>query len=510
MASVSNISMKILLINPPRIYYQGSKGLRFGLPLGLLYLAAVLEKNGYQPKILDCLISAKSEIIERNGKITHGLPDNLILEKIAAEKPDLIGITSPFTSQIDGAIHVAELIKTADKNIITVIGGPHLAVDGKNLLEKNQCLDIGVRGEGELIFLELIQKLEKKQPISEIKSVYYRNDLGAVIENDFGGFIKNLDGLPYPAYHLIDLDLYFDLIEKGLKIRPQTRKRSISMITSRGCPYNCVFCSIHLHMGKMFRAHSAGYVVSHIKYVAEKYGVRHISFEDDNFSLDLNRAKAILRGIIENRLKITWDTPNGVRADRVDEEFIRLVKKSGCQELVFGLESGSQRVLDEVIKKNLKLAEAIESIKLCRKHRLKTRAFFVIGFPGETKEEINQTKDFSLALRKQYGVESSPLIATPLIGTPLYRICKERGYLVKEPDPASLSVATQPEGQGLIKTEEFSPEYLKSLAIKIAAEKAKISFKEKLFRPSTYWSSVKFIAAHPQKAANYLLKKILL
>ena len=498
--------MKILLINPPRIYYQGSKGLRFGLPLGLLYLAAVLEKNGYQPKILDCLISPKSEIADLNGKTIHGLPDNLILEKITVEKPDLIGITNPFTSQIDSAIHIAGLAKGFDKNIVTVIGGPHLAVDGKNLLEKNQCLDIGVRGEGELIFLELVKKIEKSQPISDIKSIYCRNNSGAVVENDFGGFINNLDDLPYPAYHLIDLDLYFDLIEKGLKIRPQTQKRSISMITSRGCPYNCIFCSIHLHMGKMFRAHSPAYVINHIKYAAEEYGVKHISFEDDNFSLDLNRAKTILRGIIDNRLKITWDTPNGVRADRVDGEFIQLVKKSGGRELVFGLESGSQRVLDKIIEKNLKLDEAIESIKLCQKNHIKTRAFFVIGFPGETKEEINQTKDFSLMIRRQYGVESSPLIATPLIGTRLYQICKEQGYLIKEPDPASLSVATQPQGQGLIKTEEFDPEYLKSIAAEIAQEKAKIHFKEKLFKPSTYWSSLKFIISHPKKVWHYFLK----
>lgn len=500
--------MKILLINPNRTYYQGSKGARLGLPLGLLYMAAVLEKNNYKPKVFDCLNAAQTKIWSENDKIIHGVSDQYIIEAIKNENPDIVGITSPFTAQIDNAINIANLVKEIDKNITVVVGGPHVSIRGQEFLEGNKNIDIGVKGEGEYVFLEIVKKLENNQEIGDVKSIIYRDHSGKIIENEFGGFIKNLDDLPYPAYHLIDFERYYSFLKQGLKTRPGEFKRSISMITSRGCPFDCVFCSIHLHMGKIFRAHSADYVIKHIKQVVDNFKVDHISLEDDNFTLDLVRAKKILQGIIDLKINLTWDTPNGIRADRFDEELAALMKKSGCSGIIFGIESGSQRVLDEIINKNLKLDEVIKAVALAKKYNLKTNAFFVIGFPGETKKEIEQTKDFILLLKEKYGVESGPLIATPLIGTRLYQICKEKGYLVKEPNSRLLAVATQPQGQGLIKTEDFDPAYLKKIALEISRRKAKIKFKTKLLKPSTYWSSLKFLISHPKKAANYLKEKI--
>ena len=496
--------MKILLINPNRTYYEGSKDIRLGLPLGLLYIASVLEKNNLEPKIFDCLISDKSKIVEYEDVVVHGVSDEVVLDKIKEESPDVVGITSPFTAQIDNAIHLADLVKHVDDKIITVIGGPHIAIRGKEILQENNNIDIGIKGEGEDVFTELIKKLKENQPIDQVKSIFYRDKAGEVIENEFGGLIKNLDDLPYPAYHLIDMDNYFDLIANSLKTRPGINQRSISMITSRGCPYNCIFCSIHLHMGKMFRAHSTEYVINSIRHVADKYKIKHISFEDDNFTLDINRAKKILKGIIDNNIKITWDTPNGVRADRIDEELLKLIKESGCVELTFGIESGNQRVLDEVIQKNLKLSDVIKAVELTKKYGIKTKAFFVIGFPGETKEEIKQTADYIIKLRKKYNVEAGPLIATPLIGTRLYELCKEKGFLVKEPDPRSLAGATQYHGQGLIKTNEFDPEFLKDIAGDVIKSIYRLRMKEKILKPPTYWSSIKTIIMHPPKAIDII------
>ena len=501
--------MKILLVNPSRSYYQGSKGIRVGLPLGLLYLAAILEKNSYRPKIFDCLTSPQSKVIVEDDKITHGLPDDIILETIKKEDPRVVGITNPFTAQIENAIHIADLVKQVDKRIITVIGGPHVSVQSQELLKENKSIDIGVWGEGEYTFLELIKKIDKELPINDIANITYRDETRGVIKNKSKGFIKNLDELVYPAYHLIDLEKYFDLLKRGLAPRPTIRQRSISMITSRGCPYNCIFCSIHLHMGKFFRAHSPDYVIHHIKYVVDKYRVKHISFEDDNLTFDIDRCKKILKGIIDNQIKITWDTPNGVRADRIDEELIILMKKSGCVELIFGIESGSQRVLDEIVDKKLKLDKVIKVVQLCQKYKIKTKAFFVIGFPGETKKDILKTKEFALKLYKKYKVESGLLIATPLVGTRLYQICKTKGYLIREPDSESLSIATQFYGQGLIRTPEFDPEYLKKVALETSKAQARIRLKEKLLKPRTYWSIFKFVVLHPGRTIKHLRKKIL-
>ncbi len=133
------------------------------------------------------------------------------------------------------------------------------------------------------------------------------------------------------------------------------RKRAISMVTSRGCPFNCCFCSVHLHMGRGFRAHSANYVLNHIEYVVEKFDVKNIFFEDDNLTLDLARFEAICDGLIAKKIKIGWETPNGVRADCLNLNLLQKMKKSGCKSVFFGVESGDQQILDNVICKSLTL-----------------------------------------------------------------------------------------------------------------------------------------------------------
>ena len=501
--------MKILLINPPRTYYPGSKGIRIGLPLGLMYLAAVLEKNGYQPKIFDCLIHPQTGITRKEYRLIHGLALDKISEVIERETPQLVGITNPFTAQIDNALEIIDLVKRLDKRIITVVGGPHVSVVGQQLLKENRNIDIGVRGEGEYIFLEIVKSIENHLSLSSIKNIIYRDQLGEIKQTESGGYIEDLDALPYPAYHLIDMELYFRFLEKGLATRPSGQKSSVSFITSRGCPYNCVFCSIHLHMGRKWRAHSAEYVINHIDYLVKKYGVKHISFEDDNFTLDMDRITKILQGIIQRNLKITWDTPNGVRADRLDENLARLMKKSGCQELIFGVESGDQQVLNKIIKKNLNLEAVIKAVKICQKLKIKTQAFFVIGFPGEKINDMRKTMDFALSLRKKYGVKSGLLIATPLIGTELYDICKKNGYLVKEPDARSLAVATQARGNGLIKTKDFAPNQLKDLAFELDKKMARIELIDRIKNPATYFKTIKFLINHPLKSIKYFIKKIL-
>jgi len=497
--------MKILLINPPRIYYQGSKGVRVGLPLGLMYLASILEKNGYQPKIFDCLIHPEAKVFSVGDKTIHGMTEDKILEVIKKEKPEIVGITNPFTAQVDSAIKMADLVKQVDQKIITVVGGPHLAVSGKDLLEQNKNIDIGVKGEGEYILLEIIKNLERNLPLDSIKNIVYRK-ADQVIETERGSYIDKLDNLPLPAYHLIDMELYFKLLKKGLATRPSAKQRSISAITSRGCPYNCIFCSIHLHMGRVWRIHSAEYVIKHVDYVVDKYGVDHISFEDDNFTLDMNRVTKILEGIIKKKIKISWDTPNGVRADRFNEELAKIMKESGCSELIFGVESGDQRVLNTIIDKNLNLETVVKTAAICKKFKIKTKAFFVIGFPGETMEDMKRTVNFALMLRRKYGVQSGLLIATPLVGTRLYDVCKEKGYLVKELDPQSLSIATQAYGQGLISTNDFTPEQLKNLAHEMEIEMGKIELLDKIKNPATYFSGFKFLILHPVKSAKHLKK----
>jgi len=327
-------------------------------------------------------------------------------------------------------------------------------------LEDTNSVDFAVIGEGEYTMLDILKYHEGKLDINNIEGVAYRKN-NDIILNPRKKFIENLDDIPFPAYHLVDMETFTN--PKKVRQRSTKHLREISMITSRGCPYNCIFCSIHLHMGKVWRAHSQEYIIKHIEHVIENYGIEHIHFEDDNLTLDTKRFEDIINSIIEKDIKFSWDTPNGIRADRLTIELLKKMKKAGCTNLTIGVESGDQFILDNIIDKHLRLEDVIKTAKMCKALDMPLSAFFVIGFPGEKKENMEKTLQFAAMLEKEYYVKPSVMIATPLYGTRLYKICKEKGYLVKELTSRSLSEGTQIHGTGLIKTEDFTPKEVKKL-----------------------------------------------
>ena len=284
--------------------------------------------------------------------------------------------------------------------------------------------------------------------------------------------MRNLDELPYPAYDLVNMEQYLSPKKIGYR---SFRNRAISMITSRGCPFNCCFCSVHLHMGREFRANSAKYVTNHVQYVVDKFKVKNIFFEDDNLTFDLSRFEAICDGLIERKIKIGWETPNGVRADCLNLNLLQKMKKSGCQSVFFGVESGDQQILDNVICKSLDLNRVVEVAKICRKIGLKTGGFYIIGFPGEKKENMQKTVDFALMLKRNYDVGMHLFIATPSYGTRLYEECKAKGYIKEDLTWNSFAEARQPKGMPLISTEDFTSEEVKEIAARALEEYKRLS-----------------------------------
>jgi magnesium-protoporphyrin IX monomethyl ester (oxidative) cyclase len=242
------------------------------------------------------------------------------------------------------------------------------------------------------------------------------------------------------------------------------KDRSISMITSRGCPFNCVFCAVHLHMGRAFRAHSVDYVVNHVKHVVDKYRVKTIFFEDDNMTFDLKRFDAICDRIINEKIKFNWETPNGIRADYLTLDLLKKMKRSGCQSVFFGVESGDQHVLDDIISKSLDLNAVTNVAKMCKDIGLNTAAFYIIGFPGEKKEDMMKTVDFALKMKKDYDVGMLLHVATPSCGTRLYYQCKEKGYVQENLTPRAFAEVRQTRGNPLIGTEDFTPAEVKEIA----------------------------------------------
>ena len=469
--------MKVLLINPPQTFYPGSETPAGNLPLGLMYIAATLIKTGYQTEILDAFMA--DGLVQKNGETLNvGMTFEQIKQEIASREPDIVGIAGPFTCQIENSVKVSDLAKQVNSEILTVVGGPHVTTVPKGFLEEAKSVDIAVAGEGEYIMPEIAAFFEGKKALNEIRGIAFRQD-GEVKVNSSRDFIKNLDELPYPAYDLVDMEKYLNP-----KIGYRSfRNRAVSMVTSRGCPFNCCFCSVHLHMGQGFRAHSANYVLNHIEYIVEKFDVKNIFFEDDNLTLDLARFEAICDGLITKKIKIGWETPNGVRADCLNLSLLQKMKKSGCKSVFFGVESGDQQILDNIICKSLDLKRVVEVAKICKNIDLKTGAFYIIGFPGEKKENMQKTVDFALKLKRDYDVGMHLFMATPSYGTRLYEECKSKGYIKNNLGWDSFAAARQPKGMPLISTPDFAPEEVKEIAAKALEEYKKLSLRNHLKNP---------------------------
>ncbi len=462
--------MRVLLINPPQTFYPGSDLPAGNLPLGLLYIGAVLEKEEHNVEVLNSFMT--DSVFSKNGDATEvGMPYGRIKEEICRRKPDIVGITNPFTSQVDHAMRVATAVKKVDPNILTVVGGPHASVVPVDFLNEAVNVDIAVIGEGEYAMLDIADYAQGQKDLEEIQGIAYRKE-GKVILNSPRPPIENLDELPFPAYHLVDMEQYLN--PKKIDYR-SFKERAIPMVTSRGCPFNCHFCAVHLHMGKKFRAHSVAYVINHIEYVVNKYKIKNIFFEDDNMTLDAKRFEGIVDTIIEKGIKINWELPNGVRADTLNFALLTKMKKSGCRSVFFGVESGDQYILDNLIDKSLRLKDVVNVAKMCKSIGLKTGGFYVIGFPGEKKENMMKTVEFALSLKREYDVGMHLFVATPNYGTKVYDVCKKNGYIQQDLTPRAFAEVRQPRGVPLIKTENFTPLEVKEIASKAVEKYKKLS-----------------------------------
>jgi anaerobic magnesium-protoporphyrin IX monomethyl ester cyclase len=487
--------MKVLLINPPQTFYPGSEQPAGNLPIGLMYIAAVLQKSNVNVEILDAFIAAT---FQKNGEtVTVGLPFEQIKQEIQIRKPDIVGISGPFTCQIENSIKVSNIAKEVNPNILTVIGGPHVTLVPEEFLEEAKDVDIAVTGEGEYTMVEIAQAFEGKKQLSDVLGIAYRQG-GKVMVNPPRPLIEDLDALPYPAYELVDMEKYLNPEKIGYR---SFQDRAISMITSRGCPFNCCFCAVHLHMGQAFRAHSAEYVLNHIQYIVEKFNVKNIFFEDDNLTLNIKRFEAICDGIIQRKIKIGWETPNGVRADCLNIELLKKMKKSGCKSVFVGVESGDQQILDNVICKSLDLNRVVEFAKNARQIGLKTGAFYIIGFPGEKKENMQRTVDFALGLKRDYDVGMHLFMATPSYGTKLYDECKSKGYIQQDLTWNAFAQARQPKGMPLITTDDFTPAEVKEIAAKALEEYKKLSLINHIKNPR---KALKTAFEQPQLIVKYI------
>jgi anaerobic magnesium-protoporphyrin IX monomethyl ester cyclase len=450
-------NIKILLINPPQRYYGNSLGFNVYFPLGLLYIAAMV-KDICDIKVYDSLVEDYA-VQKGDDWLVYGAPLSKIKEVVLSYSPDIVGITIPFSAQSESAKNVARTCREVKKDITVLMGGPHIAVKHDDFLLEGLA-DYCILGEGEISFKEFVEKFINRDDLENICGVACR--VNGEIKYTPRTNLIDLDDLPFPAYDLINPERYLGS-PNLYKSRSGIADNSISMITSRGCPYKCIFCSVNIHMGHRFRYHSPDYVINHIKYCINQMGITNFHFEDDNISMNSKRFENILDRIIDEKIKILWDTPNGIRADTLSKPILKKIKKSGCFSLQIAIESGNQKVLDNIIKKGSNLDAIYQVVKWCNEIGIVLRAFYVIGFPGETINDIMDTVHFALKLFKEEKVFPILLFATPLYGTELYNQCLKMGIIKPVISDEEFAKATQFFGYPLISTSEFTANDLKDI-----------------------------------------------
>jgi magnesium-protoporphyrin IX monomethyl ester (oxidative) cyclase len=417
--------VKVLLINPPFTSYDKPAEIWVAEPLGLMYLAAFLRERGVQVEIFDAFLGIKSKPLGR-GLFKSGLSEKEIRDKIIEFKPDIVGITSMFTMHSKGAHDVARITKEVSGNILVVFGGSHASAIPDIVLQDSN-VDVVVIGEGEETLYEIVKKFSGYSDLRDILGIAIREH-GCIKLNPLRPFIKNIDVLPFPSRDLVDMNIYFK--DKYRNIFSMSPPRA-NVVTSRGCPFNCLFCSIHSIWRHDWRAFSAKKVCDEIELLTKKFSVREIAFQDDNLTLDKDRMHRICDEILKRRLKIKWCTPNGIAIWTLDKELLKKMKRSGCYRLAFGIETGSLKTQEFINKAQLNLEEMKDIIKYCNKIGIWTNATFIIGFPYETYEDIRKTVDYALDSDLDYAIF---YIATPFPGTKLYDIYKNEGLLSLEFD----------------------------------------------------------------------------
>jgi radical SAM superfamily enzyme YgiQ (UPF0313 family) len=426
--------MKILLIQPPiQDFYRTSIRTQ---PIGLAYVAASLKNNGHEVEILDCQTEKKESIPipaelsylkdfypfnDRSpfklysGYYHFGMDWTEIRKRVEDSRPDVFGISSSFTPYHGEALKIARTIKEWDRKKIVVMGGAHVSCDPEGVL-RSPFVDYAILGEGEVRFPLLLEQIGKgnARNIEEIDGIGYRKN-GEIRINALHSFIQDLNSLPKPARDLLDLDRY--------RMR---KKRSTIIITSRGCPHGCAYCSAHLVIGTSFRTRAPEAILKEMKECQRQYGIEIFDIEDDNFTFDQERAKQLMNRIIETfgEEKIELSAMNGISFASLDRELLGLMKRVGFKTINLSYVSADPTTKERMERPKAK-TEFDEILEGAKRVGLNVIAYAILGMPGQTIEEMVDTLIYLMGKKVLIG----PSIYYPTPGTPLFERCKQDDIL---------------------------------------------------------------------------------
>ncbi|MBN2105722.1 cobalamin-dependent protein [bacterium] len=399
--------MEILLINPPSEneiignnpeIIEEERGCN--PPLGLLYLAGYLETNSsYKINVLDCQVEELSypQIENRLMQINF----------------DVVGLTAMTFTMLD-VIKTIQIVKKINKNAKVVLGGPHAHLFPDETIQLDG-VDYVVLGEGEETFLQLVDHIDDFNVLRKIPGLVFYQD-GNLVNTGIRDFIRDLDRLPFPARHLTPYHKYSSLLARRTPVT--------IMMTSRGCPYQCTFCD-RPQLGKLFRARSTGNVVDEME-TCTRMGIHEFIMYDDTFTVKRDRAKGICDEIVRRKLDVGWDIR--ARVDTIDDELLTKLKKAGCRGIHYGVEAGTEKIL-KILNKGIHLDQIENAFRMTRKHGLMTLAYFMIGNPTETREDILETFAFTKKLDADF---IHMTILTPFPGTKIYFDGLKKGIIIRD------------------------------------------------------------------------------
>lgn len=403
--------MKVLFVNPPQ---TASKYKFMGViapPLGIAYMAGVLQENHIDVEILD----ASAEDMDFKD----------VEKELLKRKPDLVALTA-LTPTIGRALETAQVVKETLPDSIVVMGGYHPTFNFIETLE-DENVDIVIRGEGEYIMLNLVQALENQSSLHDVKGIVFEDkNSKEIVVNPEAPLIQDLDELPFPALNLLPMKKY-RLLDMDTHMT--------TMITTRGCPMQCSFCSSAAMHGKKIRERSVENIVDEIEYLNTNYDIDTIAFMDDTFTLKKRKVMAICDEILKRNIEIMWGCTS--RVDTLDEKLLKKMKEAGCITIFIGVESADQQQLDNMCK-NTTIAKIENAFKIAHKLKIRTIASVALGMPGDTKEIMNKTVKFVHKLKPNYAIYS---LATPYPGTRFYKEAFEKN-LIKIKDWSKYTLIT--------------------------------------------------------------------
>ena len=444
-------------------------------PLGLLYIATFLKEKGVQVKVIDACIQG------------HTLKE--LTEEILRENPDVIGF-SAMTCQVRTVLEIVRELKMRKCSSKIVVGGHHVNATRQELFEFSSDIDFLFYGEGEKEFFNFVKAVDEKRSFEDVRGLIYKKD-SRVIVNPPPELTQNLDELPFPDLSLVDFRRYDIYYAKSLPLT--------SLLASRGCPHNCIYCSASMVHGKRFRLRSPANVVDEMESNYKKHRIRQFVIKDSTFTADKAWIYDICSEIQKRKLKINWCC--NTRADLLDEELLKVMKKSGCYFIAFGIESGSQKILD-VLRKGITIEKIKKGISLCKKVDIGRTGTFMIGNPTETEEDAQKTLRFIKELDLDLALA---LVTIAYPGTAIYfwavqeKVLSDKFWYMKENHGAFTGGW---EMNGSLNMGSFPREKVMEMV-----KKANRSF---YGRPSFVWKRVRMVRGLADIKRNFMsLKKLL-